>query len=149
MSPGGIALRSPLLPDVGTRLHCRFANPLDGEQIRAECEVVWASDHGPNLGEFGLRFERLSAESAESLRRLVEDDDRMLTSEEAKALGWSAPPSIEPESSDDESVDPDVIASGNPGCLLQLGWGVKRAGLQAEVVHPIELLDRAYQQIYG
>jgi glycolate oxidase iron-sulfur subunit len=43
------------------------------------------------------------------------------------------------------AVDPDVIASGNPGCLLQLGWGVKRAGLQAEVVHPIELLDRAYQ----
>jgi glycolate oxidase iron-sulfur subunit len=44
------------------------------------------------------------------------------------------------------AVDPDVIASGNPGCLLQLGWGVKRAGLRAEVVHPIELLDRAYQR---
>jgi glycolate oxidase iron-sulfur subunit len=47
------------------------------------------------------------------------------------------------------AVDPDVIASGNPGCLLQLGWGVKRAGLRAEVVHPIELLDRAYQQTHG
>ena len=42
------------------------------------------------------------------------------------------------------TIDPDVIASGNPGCLLQLGWGVKRAGLRAEVLHPIELLDRAY-----
>jgi glycolate oxidase iron-sulfur subunit len=40
---------------------------------------------------------------------------------------------------------PDAIATGNPGCLLQLAWGVKRAGLPAEVVHPIELLDRAYQ----
>ena len=42
------------------------------------------------------------------------------------------------------AVDPDVIATGNPGCLLQLGWGVKRAGLRAKVLHPIELLDRAY-----
>lgn len=45
------------------------------------------------------------------------------------------------------AADPDVIASGNPGCLLQLGWGARRAGLRAEVLHPIELLDRAYQQI--
>jgi glycolate oxidase iron-sulfur subunit len=43
-------------------------------------------------------------------------------------------------------VDPDVIATGNPGCLLQLAWGVKRAGLRAEVLHPIDLLDRAYQR---
>jgi glycolate oxidase iron-sulfur subunit len=43
------------------------------------------------------------------------------------------------------AVDPDVIATGNPGCLLQLAWGVKRAGMRAEVVHPIELLDRAYR----
>lgn len=47
------------------------------------------------------------------------------------------------------AADPDVIATGNPGCLLQLGWGVKRAGLRAEVLHPIELLDRAYQGIGG
>ncbi len=43
------------------------------------------------------------------------------------------------------AVRPDVIATGNPGCLLQLAWGTKRAGLRAEVVHPIELLDRAYR----
>jgi glycolate oxidase iron-sulfur subunit len=45
------------------------------------------------------------------------------------------------------AVDPDVIATGNPGCLLQLGWGVRRAGLRAEVLHPIDLLDRAYQRL--
>jgi glycolate oxidase iron-sulfur subunit len=39
---------------------------------------------------------------------------------------------------------PDVIASGNPGCLLQLRAGVARAGLCARVVHPVELLDQAY-----
>ena len=42
------------------------------------------------------------------------------------------------------AVDPDVIASGNPGCILQLRTGVARAGLRARVVHPIELLDEAY-----
>ena len=38
----------------------------------------------------------------------------------------------------------DVIASGNPGCLFQLGLGVRRQGIPAEVLHPIELVDRAY-----
>jgi glycolate oxidase iron-sulfur subunit len=42
------------------------------------------------------------------------------------------------------AVNPDVIATGNPGCLIQLGTGGKRHGLTAEVVHPIELLQRAY-----
>jgi glycolate oxidase iron-sulfur subunit len=42
------------------------------------------------------------------------------------------------------AADPDYIASGNPGCLMQLRGGVKAAGLRSEVVHPIELLDRSY-----
>jgi glycolate oxidase iron-sulfur subunit len=41
-------------------------------------------------------------------------------------------------------ADPEIIASGNPGCLMQLRSGVERRGLRAQVVHPIELLDRAY-----
>ena len=42
------------------------------------------------------------------------------------------------------AADPDLIASGNPGCLMQLRSGAGRAGLRAEVVHPVELLARAY-----
>jgi glycolate oxidase iron-sulfur subunit len=42
-------------------------------------------------------------------------------------------------------VRPDVIATGNPGCHIQLTEGVRRAGLRAEVVHPVVLLDRAYR----
>jgi len=42
------------------------------------------------------------------------------------------------------AADPDVIASGNPGCMLQLAAGAARAGLRQRVVHPIELLDEAY-----
>jgi glycolate oxidase iron-sulfur subunit len=39
---------------------------------------------------------------------------------------------------------PQAVATGNPGCLLQIGAGVREAGLPVEVVHPIELLARAY-----
>ena len=42
------------------------------------------------------------------------------------------------------SVRPDVVVSGNPGCLLQLRQGAARHGLAAEILHPIEILDRAY-----
>jgi glycolate oxidase iron-sulfur subunit len=39
---------------------------------------------------------------------------------------------------------PQVVATGNPGCLLQLQRGVREAGLDVEILHPVELLDRAY-----
>jgi glycolate oxidase iron-sulfur subunit len=37
-----------------------------------------------------------------------------------------------------------VVASANPGCTMQLLAGVREAGLDVEVVHPVQLLDRAY-----
>ena len=36
------------------------------------------------------------------------------------------------------------VASGCPACQMQLNVGVRRAGLDVQVVHPITLLDRAY-----
>ncbi|MGA2904422.1 MAG: heterodisulfide reductase-related iron-sulfur binding cluster [Candidatus Korobacteraceae bacterium] len=41
-------------------------------------------------------------------------------------------------------VEPEIIATANVGCMLQLLAGTKRKGLHAEVKHVIELLDRAY-----
>ena len=38
-----------------------------------------------------------------------------------------------------------IVATGNPGCILQIAYGLRLAGLKGiEVLHPIELLDRAY-----
>ncbi len=37
------------------------------------------------------------------------------------------------------------VASGCPGCQMQLIVGVKRQELDVHVVHPIGLLDRAYR----
>jgi Fe-S oxidoreductase len=41
------------------------------------------------------------------------------------------------------AAGPDWIATGNPGCLMQLAAGARARGLRARVVHPVELLDRA------
>ena len=35
----------------------------------------------------------------------------------------------------------DLLATGNPGCLLQLVAGLHRAGVDLPAVHPVELLD--------
>jgi glycolate oxidase iron-sulfur subunit len=37
-----------------------------------------------------------------------------------------------------------VVASGNPGCIMQIGAGLRARGLNLPVVHPVELLDRSY-----
>jgi glycolate oxidase iron-sulfur subunit len=37
-----------------------------------------------------------------------------------------------------------VVAVSNTGCHMQMLYGLRRAGLAAEVVHVVELLDRAY-----
>lgn len=40
---------------------------------------------------------------------------------------------------------PAVVATGNPGCLMQIGAGLLAAGLPARAAHPVELLDEAYR----
>ena len=43
------------------------------------------------------------------------------------------------------AAEPQLIVTGNPGCILQLRQGVARHGLDAEVLHPVEVLARAYE----
>lgn len=47
---------------------------------------------------------------------------------------------------DAKATNANVIATANAGCLMQLKYGVQRAGLQAQVKHVVELLDEAYQK---
>lgn len=37
-----------------------------------------------------------------------------------------------------------LVATGNPGCLMQIGAGLRRAGVDCRAVHPVDLLDAAY-----
>jgi glycolate oxidase iron-sulfur subunit len=39
----------------------------------------------------------------------------------------------------------EVVATGNPGCLLQIQNGLTARGADVEVMHPISLLARAYR----
>lgn len=43
------------------------------------------------------------------------------------------------------STKATVVATGNPGCLLQLVTGCKQRGVELRVVHPITLLAEAYR----
>lgn len=38
----------------------------------------------------------------------------------------------------------DILATGNPGCQMQIGAGAHLAGLKLQVCHPVEILDEAY-----
>lgn len=45
----------------------------------------------------------------------------------------------------------EVLATGNPGCHMQIAAGAKLAGLPLRVCHPVELLDESYSRagFYG
>jgi len=45
------------------------------------------------------------------------------------------------------ATTPDIVASGNPGCLLQLRSGIRLAGSQVPVVHTVELIDASIRGI--
>jgi len=38
----------------------------------------------------------------------------------------------------------DLVVTGNPGCLMQIGAGLLARGSPTAVAHPVELLDRSY-----
>ena len=39
-----------------------------------------------------------------------------------------------------------VVASGNPGCSIQLKHGSTRLGAELDVIHPVSLLAAAYRK---
>lgn len=44
------------------------------------------------------------------------------------------------------STGAETLATGNPGCQMQIGAGLKLAGLTLRVCHPVELVDEWYEQ---
>lgn len=41
------------------------------------------------------------------------------------------------------AAQPEIVATANPGCAMQIASGLVAAGSEAPVVHPIELIERA------
>jgi glycolate oxidase iron-sulfur subunit len=44
-----------------------------------------------------------------------------------------------------EATGAGMVITGNVGCILQIARQVHERGLLIEVVHPVDLLDRAYR----
>jgi glycolate oxidase iron-sulfur subunit len=42
-----------------------------------------------------------------------------------------------------------IVATGNPGCLMQIGAGLRRDGSDARAAHPVDLLDASYARRFG
>ena len=40
----------------------------------------------------------------------------------------------------------DIVLAANPGCHLQLQYGIRKFGLKMKVLHPVSLLRRAYER---
>lgn len=44
-----------------------------------------------------------------------------------------------------KKVRPDIIVTGNPGCLVQIKYGLEKEGLNIELLHTATFLRRAYE----
>lgn len=45
------------------------------------------------------------------------------------------------------ALNPDIIATGNPGCTLQIAAAGERLGFRWRIVHPIELIDASIRGV--
>ena len=43
------------------------------------------------------------------------------------------------------AASPDIVATGNPGCMMQLRAGLEKRGSSIRVAHPVELLAEAWR----
>ena len=56
---------------------------------------------------------------------------------------------LDPKLKNIEATEAALVVTGNPGCHMQIGAGLIRAGARARCVHPVDLLDRAYGDLRG
>ena len=47
----------------------------------------------------------------------------------------------------DLSHSPTAVVAPNPGCTMQLAYGARRRGVDLELLHVVDLLDRAYRRL--
>ena len=43
------------------------------------------------------------------------------------------------------ATGPDLVVTANPGCMMQLEAGIRARGLDARVVHVVDVLDMGYR----
>jgi glycolate oxidase iron-sulfur subunit len=53
-----------------------------------------------------------------------------------EVLGW--------KTENIKNTQAEIVVASNPGCAIQIAYGMRQAGKQVEVLHLAELLERAY-----
>ncbi|MGH7677305.1 MAG: (Fe-S)-binding protein, partial [Gemmatimonadaceae bacterium] len=48
-----------------------------------------------------------------------------------------------------EKTGATLVATGNPGCLMQIGAGLSRSGSDARTIHPVDVLDASYAKRFA
>ena len=56
---------------------------------------------------------------------------------------------LEPKLQHIRNAAAEYVATGNPGCLMQIGAGLRRAGINSRAIHPVDLLDASYAKRFG
>ena len=51
---------------------------------------------------------------------------------------------LDPKLNEIMFVGSEIVTTGNPGCLMQIGAGLHKLGRSTKAVHPVDLLDEAY-----
>ena len=54
---------------------------------------------------------------------------------------------LEPKIANIAATGAAFVATGNPGCLMQIGAGLHQASLRAHAVHPVDILDASYARL--
>jgi glycolate oxidase iron-sulfur subunit len=54
---------------------------------------------------------------------------------------------LAPKLANIEASGAPIVATGNPGCLMQMGAGLLRSGSRTQLRHPVELLDASYERL--
>lgn len=132
LSTAGISMRAACLPDIGSRLSCRFRCVPSGALVCAEGEVVWAHLDGEQSGEFGLSFLDLDPQT----EWLIEE----MLAEQVACSGSSSQPPVEVSAKVatlelegiPESIDARLASEGRGRAvfeqeleLLRVGRGVR------------------------
>jgi glycolate oxidase iron-sulfur subunit len=130
--------------DVGQQLQALgFRN---GEKIGFERTTYDASCH--------LLHGQHAAEASQQMLWAIPDlNFTMLNGSDVCCGGAGVYNLMQPELSDEvlseklshiESCGAKVLATGNPGCHMQIAAGARLAGMPLRVCHPVELLDESY-----
>lgn len=135
---------SARIRDIGQQLHAiGFRN---GENIGFERTTYDASCH--------LLHGQHAAEASQQMLWAIPDlNFTMLDGSDVCCGGAGVYNLLQPELSDQiltekldniEKSGAKVLATGNPGCHMQIAAGARLAGVPLRVCHPVELLDESY-----